>query len=152
MGSFQFINNVEYCFDYMRVMADEWNKWIDEDGAQEDMILKNPDQYPGKYRCSKVLRNPAMRESMRLKHNKICYMKFNANHLLYMNKKNMAVIGISEEELHNFIEESRREIVIDAPAPMAADYYTPLLSPDSIITISTHKAHLDSIKSAMNIR
>ena len=152
MGSFQFINNVEYCFDYMRVMADEWNKWIDEDGTQEDMILKNPDQYPGKYRCTKVLRNPAMRESMGLKHNKICYMKFNANHLLYMNKKNMAVIGISDEELHNFIEESRREIVIDAPAPMVADYYTPLLSPDSITTVSTYKAHLDSIKAAMNIR
>jgi hypothetical protein len=35
---------------------------------------------------------------------------------------------------------------------MAADYYTPLLSPDSIITISSNKAHLDSIKAAMDIR
>lgn len=35
---------------------------------------------------------------------------------------------------------------------MAADYYTPLLSPDSITTVSTYKAHLDSIKAAMNIR
>ena len=152
MGNFQFINNVEICFDFMRNIAEEWNQWSDEDEALENTIRGHPDQYPGKYKCSKVLRNPTMRESMRLKHNKICYMKFNANHLLYMNKKNMAVIGISEEELHNFIEESRREIVIDAPAPMAADYYTPLLSPDSIITISTYKAHLDSIKVAMNIR
>ena len=67
-------------------------------------------------------------------------------------RKYESIIGISEEELHNFIEESRREIVIDAPAPMAADYYTPLLSPDSITTVSTYKAHLDSIKAAMNIQ
>jgi hypothetical protein len=152
MGNFQFINNVEVCFDYMRSITEEWNRWAEEDEALENMIRKNPDQYPGKYKCSKVLRNPAMRESMELKHNKICYMRYNATYLLYMNKKNMEVIGISQEELYKFIEESRREIVIDAAKPIADDYYTPYLSPDSITTVSTYKAHLDSIKAAMNIR
>ena len=152
MGNFQFINNVDVCFDYMRSIAEEWNRWSDEDEALENTIRGNPDQYPGKYKCSKVLRNPTMRESMELKHNKICYMRYNANHLLYMNKKNMEVIGISKEELDKFIEESHREIVIDEAKPNADDYYTRYLSPDSITTVSTYKAHLDSIKVAMNIR
>ena len=152
MGNFQFINNVEVCFDYMRSITEEWNRWAEEDETLENTIRKNPDQYPGKYKCSKVLRNPAMRESMELKHNKICYMRYNAEYLLYMNKKNMEVIGIGQEELDKFIEESHQEIVIDAVKPNADDYYTPYLSPDSITTVSIYKAHLDSIKSAMNIR
>ena len=105
-----------------------------------------------KYKCSKVLRNETMRESMELKHNKICYMRYNANYLLYMNKKNMEAIGISKEELDKFIEESQREIVIDAEKPNADDYYTRHLDPDSITTVSVFKAHLDSIKASMNIK
>jgi len=69
-----------------------------------------------------------------------------------MNKKNMEVIGISKEELDKFIEESQREIVIDAEKPNADDYYTRYLDPDSITTVSVFKAHLDSIKASMNIK
>ena len=148
MGNFQFINNVEKCFDYMRSIANEWNRWSDEDEALENTIRGNPDIYPGKYKCSKLLRNPTMREAMELKHNKICYMRYNANYLLYMNKKNMEVIGISREELDKFIEESQREIVIEDAKPNADDFYTSYLEPDSITTVAFFKNRLDSIKAA----
>lgn len=148
MGNFQFINNVEKCFDYMRSIADEWNRWSDEEEALENTIRGNPDIYPGKYKCSKLLRNPTMREAMELKHNKICYMRYNANYLLYMNKKNMEVIGISKEELDKFIEESQREIVIEDAKPNADDFYTSYLEPDSITTVAFFKNRLDSIKAA----
>ena len=148
MGNFQFINNVEKCFDYMRSIADEWNRWSDEEEALENTIRGNPDIYPGKYKCSKLLRNPTMREAMELKHNKICYMRYNANYLLYMNKKNMEVIGISREELDKFIEESQREIVIEDAKPNADDFYTSYLEPDSITTVAFFKNRLDSIKAA----
>ncbi len=148
MGNFQFINNVEKCFDYMRSIAEEWNRWSDEEEALENTIRGNPDTYPGKYKCSKLLRNPTMREAMELKHNKICYMRYNANYLLYMNKKNMEVIGISWEELDKFIEESHREIVIDDAKPKADDFYTSYLEPDSITTVAFFRNRLDSIKAA----
>ena len=148
MGNFQFINNVEKCFDYMRSIANEWNRWSDEDEALENTIRGNPDIYPGKYKCSKLLRNPTMREAMELKHNKICYMRYNANYLLYMNKKNMEVIGISREEVDKFIEESQREIVIEDAKPNADDFYTSYLEPDSITTVAFFKNRLDSIKAA----
>lgn len=148
MGNFQFINNVEKCFDYMRSIAEEWNRWSDEEEALENTIRGNPDIYPGKYKCSKLLRNPTMREAMELKHNKICYMRYNANYLLYMNKKNMEVIGISREELDKFIEESHREIVIDDAKPKADDFYTSYLEPDSITTVAFFRNRLDSIKAA----
>ena len=148
MGNFQFINNVEKCFDYMRSIAEEWNRWSDEEEALENTIRGNPDIYPGKYKCSKLLRNPRMREAMELKHNKICYMRYNANYLLYMNKKNMEVIGISREELDKFIEESHREIVIDDAKPKADDFYTSYLEPDSITTVAFFRNRLDSIKAA----
>lgn len=148
MGNFQFINNVEKCFDYMRSIVEEWNRWSDEEEALENTIRGNPDIYPGKYKCSKLLRNPTMREAMELKHNKICYMRYNANYLLYMNKKNMEVIGISREELDKFIEESHREIVIDDAKPKADDFYTSYLEPDSITTVAFFRNRLDSIKAA----
>ena len=57
----------------------------------------------------------------------------------------MAAIGISEEELHDFIEMREKEIKIDREQP-DDDFYTPNINPDSITTI-----HIPSLETTSGI-
>ena len=66
--------------------------------------------------------------------------------MLATNKQNMSVIGISEKELKEFMEEYHKEIVIEAQAPISDDFYTPFLEPKDLNTLEVYKRQLDSVK------
>ena len=61
-------------------------------------------------------------------------------------QQNMSVIGITEQELKEFMEEYHKEIVIDEQAPISDDFYTPILKPEDLNTLDVYKKQLDSIK------
>jgi hypothetical protein len=57
----------------------------------------------------------------------------------------MSVIGISEQELKEFMDEYHKEIVIEEQAPVSDDSYTPALKPEDLYTLDVYKKQLDSL-------
>lgn len=81
-----------------------------------------------------------------MKHNWICWLHFQAEYMRYTNKQNMSVIGISEKELKDFMDEYHKEIIIEEQAPISDDFYTPHLNPEDLHSLDAYKKQLDSIK------
>lgn len=146
LGNFQFINNVGNSFTRMHNIEEYWNNNVKEEEKKLDEISENPDQYPGKYICTKWLRNANVRQSMAMKHNWTCWLSYQAAHIRYTNKQNMSVMGITEKELKEFMEEYHKEIVIEEQAPVSDDFYTPMLKPDGLNTLEVYQKQLDSVK------
>ena len=145
LGNFQFISNVGDCFTRMHSIEDYWNNRVKEEEKIFDDISGNPEQYPGKYICTKWLRNDNVRQTMVMKHNWICWLHYQAELMRYTNKQNMSVIGISEKELKEFMEEYHKEIVIKEQAPVSDDFYTPILKPENLYTLEVYQKQLDSL-------
>ena len=146
LGNFQFISNVGDCFTRMHSIEEYWNNRVKEEEKVLDDISGNPEEYPGKYICTKWLRNTNVRQSFAMKHNWLCWLQYQAELMRYTNKQNMSVIGISEKELKEFMEEYHKEIVIEAQAPISDDFYTPFLEPKDLNTLEVYKRQLDSVK------
>lgn len=146
LGNFQFINNVGDCFTRMHSIEDYWNDRVKEEEKTIDDISGHPDQYPGKYTCTKWLRNTNVRQAMGMKHNWLCWLHYQAEYMRFTNKQNMSVIGISEKDLREFMEEYHREIVIEEQPPVSDEFYTPMLKPDDLYTMDAYKKQLDSLK------
>ena len=146
LGNFQFINNVGDCFTRMHNIEDYWNDRVKEEEKTYDDISGHPEQYPGKYICTKWLRNNNVRQAMVMKHNWLCWLHYQAEYMRFTNKQNMSVIGISEKELKEFMEEYHKEIVIEEQAPVNDDFYTPMLKPEDLYTLDIYKKQLDSLK------
>ena len=146
LSNFQFINSVGDCFTRMHNIEEYWNNRVKEEEKTIDEISGNPEQYPGKYICTKWLRNDNIRQALAMKHNWICWLHYQAEYMRYANKQNMSVIGISEKELKDFMDEYHKEIVIEEQAPISDDFYTPYLNPEDLHTLDAYKKQLDSIK------
>ena len=146
LGNFQFISNVGDCFTRMHNIEEYWNNRVKEEEKIIDEISGNPEQYPGKYTCTKWLRNDNVRQAMAMKHNWNCWLHYQAEHMRYTNKQNMSVIGISEQELKDFMEEYHKEIVIEEQAPVSDGFYTPTFKPEDLYTLDVYKKQLDSLK------
>ena len=58
----------------------------------------------------------------------------------------MSVIGISEKELKEFMEEYHKEIIIEEQVPVSDDFYTPNLKTEDLYTLEVYKKQLDSLK------
>ena len=134
MGNFLFIDNVGKCFSDMRTIEKEWTAFSEEMDAARDAILYHPEQYSGNSWCSKYLNDKAFRQLLRNFHNRRCWLYNQIEKIRYYNYLNMAAIGISEQELYDFIEMREKEIKIDKEKP-DDDFYTPRINPDSITTI-----------------
>jgi len=80
------------------------------------------------------------------KHNWNCWLHYQAELMRYTNKQNMSVLGISEKELKEFMEEYHKEIVIKEQAPVSDDFYTPILKPENLYTLEIYQKQLDSLK------
>ena len=146
LSNFQFINSVGDCFTRMHNIEEYWNNMVKEEEKTLDDISGNPEQYPGKYVCTKWLRNDNVRQTLAMKHNWICWLHYQAEYIRYVNKQNMSVIGISEKELKDFMDEYHKEIVIEVPVPVSDDFYTPSFNPEDLHTLDAYKQQLDSIK------
>lgn len=146
LGNFQFINNVGDCFTRMHNIEEYWNDRVKEEDKTFDDITGHPDLYPGKYTCTKWLRNDNVRQVMAMKHNWNCWLQYQAEYMRFTNKQNMSVIGITEKELKEFMEEFHKEIVIEEQAPVSDDFYTPFLEAKDLYTLEVYQKQLDSIK------
>lgn len=146
MGNFQFINSVGDCFSRMHNIEEYWNNRVKEEDKYLEEISSNPDQYPGETMSVKWLLDPGVRQQMEMKHNWCCWLRYQAAYFRYVNKKNMRVIGISQEELGTFMDNFHKEIVIADKAPQDRDFYVLKLNPDNLHTMEVYQKQLDSLK------
>ena len=134
MGNFQFIDNVGKCFSNMHSIEEEWTAFSEEMDKVRDAVLYHPEQYPGNSWGSKYLNNPVFRQILRNFHNMRCWLQNKIEMTRYHNYVNMVTIGITEQELLEFIEMREKEIEVDRERP-GDIVYTPNINPDSITTI-----------------
>ena len=145
MGNFMFIDNVGKCFSNMRTIEKEWTAFSSEMDVARDAVLYHPEQYPGNSWCSKYLNDSIFRQILRNFHNIRCWLQNKIEKIRYYNYVNMTTIGITEQELLEFIEMREKEIKIDREQP-DDNFYTPNINPDSITTI-----HIPSLETTGGI-
>lgn len=134
MGNFQFIDNVGKCFSNMHTIEEEWTAFSGEMDEIRDAVLYHPEQYPGSSWGSKYLNNPVFRQVLLNFHNRRCWLQNKIEKIRYHNYVNMVTIGITEQELLEFIEMREKETEVDREKP-GDIIYTPNINPDSITTI-----------------
>ena len=134
MGNFQFIDNVGKCFSNMHTIEEEWTAFSEEMDKVRDAVLYHPEQYPGNSWGSKYLNDQVFRQILRNFHNMRCWLQNKIEKIRYHNYVNMVTIGITEQELLEFIEMREKEIEVDRERP-GDIIYTPNINPDSITTI-----------------
>ena len=114
--------------------AEEWTAFSEEMDEVRDAVLYHPEQYPGSSWGSKYLNEPIFRQILRNFHNMRCWLQNKIETIRYHNYVNMATIGITEQELLEFIEMREKETKVDREKP-GDIIYTPNINPDSINTI-----------------
>jgi hypothetical protein len=134
MGNFQFIDNVGKCFSNMHTIEEEWTAFSEEMDEVRDAVLYHPEQYTGSSWGSKYLNNPVFRQILRNFHNRRCWLQNKIEKIRYHNYVNMTTIGITEQELLEFIEMREKEVEVNREKP-GDIIYTPNINPDSITTI-----------------
>ena len=134
MGNFQFIDNVGKCFSNMHTIEEEWTAFSEEMDKVRDAVLYHPEQYPGNSWGSKYLNDQVFRQILRNFHNMRCWLQNKIEKIRYHNYVNMVTIGITEQELLEFIEMREKEIEVDREKP-GDIIYTPNINPDGITTI-----------------
>lgn len=135
MGNFEFIDKVGQCFSSMNTVEEYWNDWINDVDALKKDISGHPDDYVGANKASKQLHSEELRNRIARVHNWRGWMKYVAATMRYHNRENMRSIGITEEALMAFTDERTRETENPETAPDANDYYMPILSIDSLVTL-----------------
>lgn len=134
MGNFQFIDKVGECFSTMQICEEKWNGIQDELDNTLNEIAAHPDQHIGKTNAAKVARDPGMRQKLLSIHSLRKWACYEVKYLRYCNRLNMATIGITEDELKEFMKKRQEKISIDLQEPQYADIVLPLINPDSLTT------------------
>ena len=78
-------------------------------------------------------------------HVRKAWLEYIAANIRYLNRKNMKLIGINEDEVMAFTDERSRDIQIGMKEPKQADFRTDTISFDSLTTLRPVIQHFDSI-------
>jgi len=143
MGNFQFIDNVGACFSKMNADENNWNEWVnDYETAINNAIGQ---MKPGEHTLTVLLSNNVVRQKIESFHVRKAWLDYIAAYNRYLNKKNMIIIGISEDEVMAFTNERNQAIEMEDSEPLQADFRTDTLCRDSLTTLRPIKMRIDSI-------
>ena len=132
MGNFGFIDNVGKCFASMNYIENDYNTYATSFVELQKKIMQNPEAYEGETEYSKCLHNPEYRDLLSTIHSRTCYYRYLAYFVRYLNKINLKMMDITEEEMMRFLDESDNDIELDEPVPRQLDFTTPAINADSI--------------------
>lgn len=132
MGNFGFIDNVGNCFASMNHIEQDYNTYAKSLLDLQEKIMQDPEAYEGETEYSKYLHNAEYRELLASIHNRACYYQYLASFIRYLNKINLKMMDITEDEMMEFLEESNNDIELDEPIPRQLDFLTPVINADSI--------------------
>jgi len=146
MRNFQFVDNVGECFSNMSWIENRLNEdavAFDDRAAQ---INNNPSDYPGSCVSEKILRDEQVRTQLRLPESVKEWLMYCSEFMRYLNRKNMRLIGISEEDVLAF---TNARTVVDEEDGDEPDYIrqnSPSLDRDSVAVKLDYAQRLDSLK------
>ena len=143
MGSqhYLFIENVGACFARMNADETNWNEWVSEYETTINKVLS--EMQPGEHTLTKLLNDNGVRQKIESFHVKKTWLDFISAHNRYLNKKNMASIGIDEKEIMEYTNKRKLEILTDEEEP--EQITTSQLKRDSLTTLRPIIQHIDSI-------
>ena len=136
MENFAFIDNVGKTFSNINTGEKYWNDWAQGLENTIDEIKAHPEAYRGKNNMINCLRDEKFRNYLSQIHLFRGWMSYAADGIRYNNRRNMACIGISEDEVMAFTNEREKEIELkETIAGSMGDYIPSELNPDSLTTL-----------------
>ena len=139
LGNFQFIDNVGKCFSTMRFCEEYWNKSVAgfESDAKEvsNRYGANPD---GGNVYVWYVKDPKLRRTFLALHQWRNWLRCSAEELRYYNRQNMAAIGISEQEVIDFLSARQQEINAGVEPPNDEELKVPRPDPRNLTTYSKY--------------
>ena len=136
-----FIENVGACFARMNADENNWNEWVSEYETTINNVLS--EMQPGEHTLTKLLNDNAVRQKIESFHVKKTWLDFVSAHNRYLNKKNMASIVISEQEILAYTDKRKLEDQTEDIEP--EQITTKQLKRDSLTTLRPIIQHIDSI-------
>ena len=139
--NYRFIESVGESF--ARINADEsnWNEWVKEYEKTINNVLSQ--MQPGEHTLTKLLNDNAVRQKLESFHVRKYWLDYISAHNHYLNKRNLSIIGLKEEDIKAYTERRKREKLPDEPQP--SEFRSEQLKPDSLVTLKAIKLHIDSI-------
>ena len=132
MGNFQFVDNVGACFSQMNWIEGKNNQYSVEYTDHQARIFNNFSDYPGKTFTEKLLRDELARRQLQMPNSYKAWLAYCSDNLRRMNRKNMKLIGIPEEEVFAFTE-ARSDVAIEEdPEPDYSVFMKPHPDKESI--------------------
>ena len=145
MGNFQFVDNVGECFSQMNWIEETINQEAVEYTGHQARIFNNFSDYPGKNFTEKLLRDELARKQLQMPNSFKAWLAYSSAILRRMNRRNMKLIGIPEEEVFAFTD-ARADVVVDeGPMPETSDFKKPHPDKESIDSNLDYARQLDSL-------
>lgn len=150
MGNYKFIDNVGKCFSQMNWMEEYYNEYILQINSTKDRIYNNPKEFPGNTLIEKYLRDEPLRRQLLKPHSIRTWLRYNTAQLRDLNRQNMKIIGITEEEVMQFTD-ARGESIDDEEGELhQLDYNIPRPHKDSLAKHLSYARQIDSLLRAEN--
>lgn len=143
LGNFQFIDNVGSSFAEMNDIEKYWNDWVSEYGNIINDALGH--LQPGEHTHTKFLSNNSIRQTLENFHVRQNWLEYVSAHCRYLNRKNMELIGFSEQEVMAFTDKREHDKAEEEPEPSISDFRKPQLNIDSLTTMRPMIQHIDSL-------
>ena len=145
MGNFQFIDKVGQCFSVIHFCEEDWDQTIKDMTTTAKEVSKRMKENPdGKSFCVWLLKDPTVRTQLQGLHNTRNWINETKEHLRYDNRLNMAAIGISEQEVLDFLKEREKEIKADVEVPDLDSLLVPRLDGTQLPTYRRYDSILDA--------
>lgn len=145
MGNYQLIDNVGQCFSQMNWWEDYYNEYILQIKSTKDRIYNNPKEFPGSTLIEKYLRDEPLRRQLLKPHSIRVWLRYNTAQLRGLNRLNMQLAGITEEEVMRFTD-TRSDVAIDENEELhQIDFRIPSLHKDSLVKHLTYAREVDSL-------
>ena len=118
LGNFQFIDNVGRCFSTMRLAEEMWNNRQTEIQSTQKEVTNRNASSPDKINpMMALILDPSFRKLLQYQHSWRNWLRSSAEELRYYNRQNMAAIGISEQEVMDFLKARQQEINVGMEPP-----------------------------------
>jgi hypothetical protein len=139
--NYRFIESVGASFAKINADENNWNEWVKEYEKTINNVLS--EMQPGEHTLTKLLNDDGVRQKLESFHVRKYWLDYISAHNHYLNKKNLSIIGLKDEDIKAYTEMRKHEELPDEPQP--SDFRSEQLKPDSLFTLKALKLHIDSI-------
>ena len=132
IGNFEFIESTGKCFADIKNIKEIYDEFLNTTDHIRDRMIQNLETCPGNTLGSKVLHDKEYRNHLAHIHSQTEYYHYLVAYLRWENSKNMKLMGVTEEDVKNFIEENNKKEGTSQPAPDQNAFHTPPIDIDSL--------------------